>query len=236
MFDVRPYTQSELWEAFHQPGGFSKHLLTVYSMAVGLNATRIVDLGIGTTTRALRFAAQTTGGTVFSCDANVKRFSHLLEEQDDHWKFSLSPSENFLRQIEAPIDFVVHDGAHDYHQVKLDLELLLPKMRTFGLICLHDTQQPQLSHDMLSAVRDAVEGWQVSFVSLPYSCGLSIIRLEAGEHPAAVHASGPLPDGRPDTEPVPCPVHIDDGLEFDKADTSTRRKLRWKLRKIVKGY
>ena len=178
MFDPSPYLKEEIWEEFHRDGSITKHLLTIYSLAVGINAKRIVDIGIGSTTKALRMAARETGGVVFSCDADKKRFSGLLEQQRDNWKLDLCASESFLKKIDAPIDFVMHDGAHDYLQVKLDLDLILPKMKTFGLICIHDSQQSTSADDVLSAIRDVTTNWEISLTTLPYCNGLSIIRVE----------------------------------------------------------
>src|SRR3954468_6122248 len=115
-YEVSPYSQEELWEAFlgdHSPG---RHLLTVYSAVVGLQAQRVGEIGIGSTTRALRAALGTTGGHLWSCDGDVDRFSDLLSQQDDQWTLTLSRSEDFLQEFDGPLDLFMHDGAHDYHQ------------------------------------------------------------------------------------------------------------------------
>jgi hypothetical protein len=66
---MAPFTEAELWRFFHEsPHSTSKHLLTLYSLAIGTHAQNIVDLGLGATTRALRLAATKTGGFVSSCD------------------------------------------------------------------------------------------------------------------------------------------------------------------------
>jgi hypothetical protein len=129
----------------------------------------------------------------------------------------------------------VHDAAHDYFQVKMDLTAILPKMKRFGMICVHDTQQPDLSHEMLAAIKDSVRGQPISMVNLPFSAGLAIIRVEESAHPAITPASGHLPDGRIETEPVACAMQIVDDAEFGRADTSLRRWLHWRGRKIIKG-
>ena len=238
MFNVSPFSDLELLDAFHQKSGSTgNHLLILYSLVIGLNAKSIVDLGLGWTTRALRAAAVRTGGIVRSCDCDEKRFSGLLEQQDSSWKLYLGASEKFLQSIEYPFDFVMHDGAHDYFQVKKDLSLILPRMRTFGVICIHDTQQPDLLHDMLSAIRDSSQGYKVSLTNMPFHAGLCIIRVEEGDHAAIVPSSTILPDGRNDTQLVSFPV------EFGKKAGAIRPKnsglsrwLRWRCRKIVRGW
>ena len=234
--DVTPYAEEQLFAAFHESKSFSKHLLTVYSLAIGVNARKIVDLGLGTTTRAHRAAAARTGGKVYSCDVDAARFSSLLDSQDEHWELFLGASEKFLAQLEGPLDFVVHDAAHDYYQVKMDLDAILPKMKRFGLVCVHDTQQPDLNHEMLAALKDSLRGQPISMVNLPFSAGLAIIRVEESDHPAIEPASGLLPDGRIETEAIAFPVAIMEETRFDKADTSARRWLHWRARKLVKGF
>jgi hypothetical protein len=201
-------SQAELFEAFEQDPAPSKHLLILYSLVIGLRAKIIADLGIGRTTSAIRTAAQATGGVVYSCDADSRLFEPLLAHQDDRWRVFLEFSDKFIPRVPVPIDFAMHDAAHDYQTVRRDLALLIPRMRTFGIICVHDTQQPDLAQDMLGAIRDATSPFQVSVTNLPFSAGLAIIRVEKSEHPPISPSGHTLPDGRPDTMlmPFPCTV------------------------------
>ncbi len=202
----QPLAREELFRRFHTSDSSSKHLLVIYSIVVGVNAKIIADFGLGQTTGAIRAAAALTGGTVYTCDFDKRRFAPLLAEQTDTWKLSLETSSSFIPKIPAPIDFVMHDGAHDYLNVRRDLEALLPKMRRFGIVCVHDTQQPDLSRDMLSAIKDATGDFAVSITNFPFSAGLAVIRIEESEYPAIIPATGTLPDGRPETVPVAFPT------------------------------
>jgi hypothetical protein len=236
MSSIQPFSPAELWEAFQgSTRATSKHLLIIYSLAVGLKARVIVDLGIGSTTRALRAAASRTGGVVMSVDCDVERFSPLLSQQDEHWRLYLGPSKAFLRSLVHPIDLVVHDAAHDYFQVKLDLELILPRMKKFGLICIHDTQQADLRLDMLAAIRDATKTHEVSITNLPFKAGLALIRVEEAMHAAITPTGTPFRDGRFDTilTSFPRPAN-NPGLKA--SDASWKRWVRWRLRKVIKGY
>ena len=198
----RCLSRDELISAFEYQDGTSKHLLTLYSLAIGLNAKVIIDLGLGQSTGALRAAARETGGVVYSCDADKRRFELLLAEQDEHWKLYLEFSTSFLQKVPEPFDFVMHDSAHDYVNVKRDLEMILPKMRKFGIVCVHDTQQVDLREGMLAAMRDATKNFSVSMTNLPFNAGLGIIRVESSPHPPVVPTCGILPDGRMDTQPT----------------------------------
>ena len=233
---MAPFTESELWRFFHEsPHATSKHLLTLYSLAIGINAQSIVELGLGVTTRALRLAATKTGGILSSCDCDIQRFSHLQQQADQHWRLFLGSSEKFLSSLPGPFDLVLHDAAHDYYQVKMDLDLIMPRMRTFGIICVHDVQQTDLALPMLAAIRDATRSWQVSATVVPFNAGLAIIRIEKGQHPALTARGGYLPDGRMDTvlRPFPCAL----ASETDAgAKSSLAYWVRWKLRRLLFGW
>lgn len=202
----RPFSQEALFERFHATGSSSKHLLTIYSMIVGVNAKTIIDIGLGQTTGAIRAAAKVTGGVVYSCDFDKRRYASLLSETDDKWKLFLESSETFIPKVPDPVDFVMHDGAHDYLNVRRDIEALLPKMRQFGIICLHDTQQVELNKDMLAAIKDGTKDFPVSVVNLPYGAGMAILRVEADTHPAITPAGATMPDGRSETSPMAYPT------------------------------
>jgi len=239
MYDISPYTDEQLMADFHLGIGFARHLLTIYALSVGINSRCIVDLGIGSTTRALRLAAKQTGGIVHSCDVDVNRFTELISQQESSWRLFLGASEKFITTLNEPVDFVCHDAAHDYYQVKMDLSLLLPKMRKYGLICIHDTQQPDLSGEMLTAIRDSLKEHKFSLVTIPFNCGLTIIRVEEGLLPEVQPLGSKLEDGRFDTSLREFP------LQFPPEGTDLRQRgaaywlaryFGWRKRKLIKGW
>ena len=116
---VAPFTEQELFASFHELNSFSKHLLTIYSLAIGLNAQQIVEFW-----NRQHDARSPPGGRADrsrpqSCDFDAARFGSLLNEQDEHWRFFTGASETFLwAGQQEPLDLVVHDAAHDYFQVR----------------------------------------------------------------------------------------------------------------------
>jgi predicted O-methyltransferase YrrM len=187
MTRLEPYTPEEMFRVFSQEkGSINKHLLIIYSLAVGVNAQRVMDLGVGDTTQALRAAVRVTGGTLFSCDIDRERFAGLLKQADPQWELYLEPSDLFIRRMAPPFDFVLHDAGHEYWQVRQDLRLILPMMRQFGVICVHDTQHGEIGEQMPKAVRDGCKDYQVSWVHLPFSYGLTVLRVEESAHPAVL--------------------------------------------------
>lgn len=199
------FSKEELFARFDRGEGSAHYLLILYSIAIGINAKVIVDIGTGQTTGALRAAVKKTGGIVHSYDQDFRRRKCLLPYQEDQWRLTLAPSSTSLPDAPDHIDMVMHDGAHDYVNVKKDLEILLPKMRQFGIICIHDTQQPDLYRDMLGAIADATTGHKVSLTNLPFNCGLAIVRVEEGLQPPVSPAFDLLPSGISDTFPVAFP-------------------------------
>jgi hypothetical protein len=182
--NLNQFTPTEMWEAFAaREGSINKHLLTLYSLSVGVHAQRAIELGIGNSTRALRAAMQVTGGKLWSCDFDRSRFAEWLERVDEHWSLMLCPSTEFLRALEPPFDFALHDAAHDYWQVAEDLRILLPLMRRYSLVCIHDTQHSEIGEQMVHAINDATKGYAVSYVHLPFCYGLTILRLEESVYP-----------------------------------------------------
>lgn len=179
-----PFTESELFECFHGGSMSSKHVLLIYSFIVGLNAKTILDLGLGNSTRVCRSAAAKTGGKVYSCDMDEERFKKLEELDEPGWEFFCTKSTDMIQRIPAPFDFVFHDASHIHDVVIEDLLIILPKMRQFGLVCVHDTQQPR--YTLLEAVTEAVEAvaprQTVSMLTLPFSCGLTVLRVETSSH------------------------------------------------------
>lgn len=213
----RLLSQEQLFARFQTSGSISKHLLVLYSLVIGVRARVIVELGLGQSTGALRAAAVETQGTVYTCDFDKRRFAYALSEQDAHWKLYLEDSASFILKVPQPFDFVMHDAAHHYSVVKRDLEMILPRMRKFGIICIHDTQQPNHSKDMLGAIRDACKGFSVSITNLPFSAGLAIVRVEDSPHPPIEPSTGTLEDGRSETELLEFPtVPAENGLSVTR--------------------
>ncbi len=199
-----PFSTQELFDTFSGGGSFAKHLLTLYSLAVGVNAKVIADIGIGSTTRALLKAVEETKGRVYSCDFDRRRYSRLFEiyPKTKRWRLSLIKSLEFIEALPDGIDFVCHDGAHDAETVKADLEALIPKVKQFGIIVVHDTQHVDFRDDLTAVVRDLSERFPLTTVTLPYSCGLTIIRVERSNC-GAITQTGPIKRGRILTEPAP---------------------------------
>lgn len=230
--NIDPFTTDELFSTFHQEESSSKHLLVIYSLAIGLKAKNILDIGMGLTTRTLRSAVQITGGTVHTIDWNKKRFADLTQQQTPQWRLYLEECDQVIQKIQEPFDFVMHDGAHDYFQVKKDLLDILPRVKKYGIICVHDTQHYSFGRDMILAIQDAVQEYSVSLTVLPYGAGLTIIRMEESIH-ETVKLQGKMIEGSLDSHPFSVPmVPGEDPLESKDIQQKSRKWFSWFRRKI----
>lgn len=234
-----PFTLSELCEEYEREhDAISKHLLTLYSLTVGLKAQRVVEIGVGGTTRTLRAALARTGGELYSCDADRTRWEPLAREnRDPRFHLCLEDSRRFIASLQGPFDLVLHDGAHDVTQVTWDLEHLWPLVRRYGLVCVHDTQHNRLGRDMQRALTQAFRGCAVSWTHLPYSYGLTIIRIERDQPYEPVKGHWNKAGGRSFTAPRTCGV-ISEPSRSRAADLAQNGigYGRWRLRRAIADH
>lgn len=202
MYLLPPYSLNDLFRSFHDTYSTSKHLLLLYSMVAGLQSKAVIDIGVGSTTCALRAAAEKIGAVVYSCDADKPRTGHLVDHQSESWKFFSGLSDDFFKWLPTDLifDFCMHDGAHHYEQVHKDLLNIIPRMKQFGLICLHDTQQVTLGPDEAKAVQHAARIHPLTWMTMPFGCGLTIIRVESDRN-RPIDPAGRIEHGVHDTKP-----------------------------------
>src|SRR5207245_633010 len=76
---------------------------------------------------------------------------------------------------------VLHDGSHEPDQVRDDIVGILPRLKRFGVLLVHDVEQFELGSGMRKALMEGIRdtGFNVSLTSLPYSDGLAIVRMES---------------------------------------------------------
>lgn len=118
-------------------------LYGLYGMAIGMRATRIVEVGtaFGGSTRALVLAAMRTGGKVISIDIE-DRSANIPPEFKPWWTQMVGPSQTLAPKVNdwhpEPIDLLFIDGEHSFPAVANELRHLGGKVREGGLIVLDD--------------------------------------------------------------------------------------------------
>ena len=181
----------------------NKHYWTVFSIAYGLQTKTAFEFGAGTSSAVLLTALDLTGGKLISCeleplDSLVARTPALREyTPSSNWTYwNASSKEALERLTDEGFELVLHDGSHEAHEVEQDIAGILPRLKRFGVLLVHDVEQfqlgPQMRRGLLEGIRQS--GLQVSMTSLPYADGLAILRMESetGRGQIARPWSGPL--------------------------------------------
>lgn len=167
--------------------GASLHYLTLYSIAYGLEAKKIFEFGSGYSSMAL-LEALGVDGKLISCDIRPREEAVPFRQYDNYsnWEFINKPSTEAKEDIarRGPYDLVLHDGSHYGDEVAADIFAIIPYIKRFGILLVHDTQHSELGEDMRAGVRKGL-GWAAvpySMTTLPYGYGLTIIRIEGNAH------------------------------------------------------
>jgi predicted O-methyltransferase YrrM len=172
---------SEIFKNHHGNSlGFARHYLTLYSMVLGLETKQAFEFGIGFSTRTILKALEKTGGKLTSCDVRSPQQCKVIKKGQPKspakWKFYQGRSTEILKDLKlSPLDFVLHDGAHDAWTVMNDLEFIIPKMKVNSLLLIHDTDHKYV--EITKAVKKALKGIKHERVNLPFGCGLTIIKI-----------------------------------------------------------
>ncbi len=154
------------------------HYPVLTSLAVGLDSKNIFEFGCGGSTIAIVDAVQHLGCNVYTVDIRpLERTNSTCGDiRYPLWRFLRMRSEEALLEVNGiTFDFVFHDGAHDYDTVKRDLQLIIPQVRRHGMLAIHDTFQEGVS----AAVYESLVGVAHTRITLPYACGLTLVRIES---------------------------------------------------------
>ena len=167
-----PLTRERLFELFDENFDTSKHVLILYSIARGIDAKNILEIGVreGISTEALLTAAEENNGILYSVDINpcIETRERL---KSDNWRFFNMPSDEFFKTNKVVFDCVFIDGDHSYEQVKKDFWNSYNSLRDDGIIMLHD-----YFSWVGYGVKKLVDEIPFEKVTLPFGNGLTIVR------------------------------------------------------------
>lgn len=156
----------------------SKHLLTLYSIARGLNAKNILEIGSGRSTCVLSKAAYENGGELVSCDM-VDISMLLSDEEKSVTKFLLGKSE-LVWSKSGGYDFAFLDYFSDVglevSYIEGEINKCIEKMKTDGIITIHDAYVKKYPNISLSMKKIAENREDVECITIPFNYGLGIIR------------------------------------------------------------
>ncbi|MCA8969610.1 MAG: glycosyltransferase [Planctomycetes bacterium] len=184
----------------------SKHLLTLYSIAHGLKAKRIVEIGFGRSTFVLARAAFENHGTLESCD--VEDFSSLLSETERRTvRCHVGSSESFWQRVAPGFDFAFLDHFSSESQpgdwIVHELEQALTKLAPSGILAIHDGFVAKYRlHSVVEMLRHQL-GVRYECLTLPFNYGLTLLRRAQAIDEA---------------EPDPFPKKVENAINLREAD------------------
>lgn len=175
-------------------GDSDRHLMTIFSIALGIKAKKILELGVrsGKTTLPLLLAAKINSGKVVSVDINETDFK-APDELKEYLEFKQMDALKYLEEVskEEPFDLIFIDDWHAYNHVKKELEYVDRLVSPRSVILLHDlmygNHAPHYHSDLTLKDGQWAEGgpyravaelnpqfWE--FSTIPVNNGLTILR------------------------------------------------------------
>lgn len=180
--DNSQYLMQEILEQHHGgTSGFSRHYLTLYALALGLEAKRVFEFGAGFSTKTLLAALEKTGGRLTTCDvralAQTGNGPEMAEQYKGCWTYLQGDSREKVREVSKEVfDLVLHDGSHEWRVVWRDLVTIIPRIKQNGILLVHDTEHVP-TYRLKLAVFLALLFVPHEKVTLPYGYGLTMVRI-----------------------------------------------------------
>lgn len=140
-----------------------RHVLTCFSMAMQIQAKKILELGVrtGNTTLPFLCAAKELGGMVHSVDLDATTFQ-CPDDLRVYWKFFQSDAISWLeqqRRQDAKYDLIYIDDWHAYDHVRRELEIIDSMVTPSSVILLHDLMYSNAQPDYRSDLNTADAQW-----------------------------------------------------------------------------
>jgi hypothetical protein len=161
----------------------SKHLLTLFSLANGLQAKNILEIGFGRSSFVLAKAAGAHNGKFTTCD--MRDFSYLLNEKeksvtnyvcgmsDEVWETTENESLDF-----AFLDYFSGESITEKF-VEDEMAKCLEKMKGNSIIAIHDVFDNR--YVVGKVLEKMAKSWKykkkINFSTFTYNYGLGIIHV-----------------------------------------------------------
>jgi len=159
----------------------SKHLLNLYSIARGLNAKSILEIGFGRSSFILAKVAHENGGHLTTCD--LRDFSYLLNERERSvTTFINEKSDKVWPRLEKDgLDFAFLDyfssKSISHYFIMKEIRRCLKILKTNGIIAVHDSIVKKYKvNSTLNLIKPKFFLGEIEVLSLPYNYGLGLIR------------------------------------------------------------
>jgi len=173
-------TDRVMMKWFNDKYSTSKHLLILYTIARGLGAKRILEVGFGRSTPVLARAAFENGGNLLSCDWDD--FSYMLTKKekkvvDFHFKEVSEIWEKDEGYDMAFLDYFSKSGKKIPYLIE-EVENCIKKIKKNGIVVVHDVFMDKFR--IGPAVEQLVKSrHDLEYVVIPFNYGLGIIRCKS---------------------------------------------------------
>ena len=139
--NIDKYLPSIMNDVINGNGDSDKHLMTLFSIAIGIKAKKILELGVrnGKTTLPLLLAAKINNGKVVSIDINETTFTPP-DDLKEYLEFKQMDALKYLEDVnkDEPFDLIFIDDWHAYKHVKKELEFIDKMVSPKSVVLLHD--------------------------------------------------------------------------------------------------
>ena len=167
-----------LQELSLQRSDMQEHVFFLYSLAVGLRARRIFEIGVckGVSTRAFLMAVSQLDGKLISVDKGACPEAHqsvLDLGLTGYWDHQQMWAEAIPEKITGPFDLIMIDGNHNYDFVSQDYANCLPLLREGGTLVLHDSNEPM--HPGVKKFVGEIWGEWENKITYPWGHGLTVL-------------------------------------------------------------
>lgn len=161
-------------------GDIMPHLPILFSLAFGLGAKKVLEIGTrdGCSTLALLAALEKTNGKLVSIDINDCPIARKRIEAcglSSHWHFIKGHSDDVVSAASSfgPFDILFIDANHSYEQCRKDFNNYSKMLAPAGFVALHD---PILFSGGVGRVVSELRASYSEILTLPYCNGLTIVR------------------------------------------------------------
>lgn len=179
---------------YRNDGDMRAHEFFLYSLVRGIKPNRILEIGMRTGISTMAMVQALSDGGI-TCDYHVcdidNECGQVIAGLPIPISFHHMPSDELAKVwVDGTIDIFMIDGCHEYSQVRKDFFHFLPYVSVGGFILFHDTNPSEQdkhpgacwdAYRILGDIRDIAAIGALEYVTLPYSYGLTVVRILSRE-------------------------------------------------------
>ena len=146
-----------------------EHLPELFAIASASQS--IIELGVGTgrSTTAFLAGLEVSGGHLWSAEIDPQYAEPYLLGHPQ-WTFAIGSSLDLVDEAPTDVDVLFIDSNHDYNLTLAELTAYVPRVRSGGVVLLHDTESHQ-------PVTQAINAFGMPWTNNPACNGLGRIDI-----------------------------------------------------------